>query len=581
MTQQTLLTFLNKKRQTSLSTIYTQFNCTTPKSKKRVKTLLTALDEQKLLSYNTKTSRVTVQGGDTQKKRRKQPAAQYSYSNSRVFRYTENPMDDLKIIKEKYDIPRDFLPLITKEVEDKVWEKTADDPREDLRESFIITIDGADSKDLDDAVSISKSLFGTWELGVHIADVSHYVPQNTALDIEAKHRANSYYFINKVTPMLPKELSNELCSLNPNEEKKTMSIFIKFDRDGNVKSYRITPSVIKSSYRMTYDRVEEIIKGASEKDQKLRKNILMMNQLFRILNKKRLQSGGVDFNFREKKIILDDDGNPVKVYQKDRQDSERLIEEFMLAANQAAGEFLTKNGMGLYRVHDIPPSEKYSKLQNFAAKIGYKLSTVPDSKDLQKFIASLDGLPMQMSGEILALRSMAQAVYQQDNIGHFGLGFELYSHFTSPIRRYADLVVHRLIKYYLFKKGKPPYTSDELDSIAGHISSQERIAMEAERDLFKIKSVRFMKSKEGQTLKGKISSVANFGVFLEDADTGIEAMMRYTDMPNYMIFDENSLTAYNRNRTIVYSIGMAVEFRIVKVNIEKAFIDADNLTIIK
>ena len=591
MRDQDILEYINKKRNVSFAIIYKKFDVETPQQKKDVKTIIQQLQDQGNISIDPKSNRI-VASSDTQGASRNSaprfnnsrtgaPKKTFGKDDRPMVRYTDDPEQDLVLIKDKFQIPGDFIPAIGQEIVNKIWDnqESIEKHREDLRDLFVITIDGADSKDLDDAVSVSKSLFGAWELGVHIADVSHYVPQQSALDVEALARANSYYFINKVTPMLPQELSNDLCSLNPHAEKKAMSVFITFDNQGNVKKYRFLPSVIKTNHRMTYDRVEEMMKGDSDKDATLVKNINLMSKLFRILHTKRMGNGSVDFNFKEKKIVLDEHQLPTKIYQKDRQDSERLIEEFMLAANQAAGDFLTNNGLGLYRVHDIPPSEKYQKLKNFAAKRGYKLPDVPKPKDLQLFIDSLIDSPVQMSGEILTLRSMAQAVYQQENIGHFGLGFTLYSHFTSPIRRYADLVVHRLIKYYLFKNEfkNPPYKTEELDKIAAHISAQERVAMEAERDLFKIKSVRYMKPLEGETINGTISSVASFGLFVEDPATGVEAMIRFSEMKDYITFNEEELIASNRSKTKVFKIGMPLTIRIVKVNIERGFIDAEEV----
>ncbi len=582
MRDQDILEYINKKRNVSFAIIYKKFDIETPKQKKDVKAIIQQLQDQGNVSVDAKTHRIIATGTKILSRTSSPKGKTFERKDDRpIVRYTDNAEEDLALIKEKFQLPNEFNTDIEREVHNEIWNNqySIEKHRQDLRDLFVVTIDGADSKDLDDAVSISKSFFGGWELGVHIADVSYYVPQHTALDKEALSRANSYYFINKVTPMLPQMLSNDLCSLNPNVEKKAMSVFINFDNQGNVKKYRFTPSIIKTNYRMTYDRVEEMMKGSPDKDETLVKNIDLMSQLFRILHTRRMKNGSVDFNFKEKKIILDDNQLPTKIYQKDRLDSERLIEEFMLAANQATGEFLTKNGPGLYRVHDLPPVEKYQKLKNFAGKRGYKLPDVPKPKDLQLFIDSLVDSPVQMSGEILTLRSMAQAVYQQENIGHFGLGFTLYAHFTSPIRRYADLVVHRLIKYYLFKNefDKMPYTKEELDNIAIHISAQERIAMEAERDLCKIKSVRYMKPFEGETIKGTVSSIANFGLFVEDPTSGVEAMIRYSDMKEYINFNEEELIAYNRSKTKIYKIGMPITIRIVRVNVERGFIDAEEV----
>lgn len=489
----------------------------------------------------------------------------------------EGVEQDFSIIVDRHDLPRKFSGAVLRDIDDEVWQDTPDPKREDFRSCFVMTIDGEDSKDLDDAVHVKKTAKG-WELGVHIADVSHFVPINSAIDNEARTRANSYYLIDKVIPMLPQKLSNDLCSLNPNEDKRSMSIIIDYNERGVMNDYRITPSTINTKFRMTYKRVQEIMDGAPEDNAELVQNIKVMEELFRLLLKNRLEAGSVDFNFKERKIILDEAGMPLKVYLKDRIDSERLIEEFMLAANIAAALFLHGKGLGVYRVHDVPPPEKYVNLKAFAAKQGVKLPDAPKPKDLQAFLKSLEGSSLAASAEIFTLRSMAQAVYQADNIGHFGLGFEFYSHFTSPIRRYADLLVHRLIKHFLAEPSPDnpaPYEYSWLEKTCSYISGMERTAMEAERDFYKIKSVRYMKPMEGEEMDGKISSVASFGIFVEIMDTGIEAMVRYSDMAGYVQFDEASLSARGGKKT--YRLGDPVRIRLTRVNAERGFIDGEFL----
>lgn len=572
MLQKNLLHFLSDKKELDISSIYKHLHITTPKEKKNIQHYLKQWEQYGAININLKKGIIKIVDLSLCN-----PHSNVVPRHIKPILTAGKVEDDFILVKDRYSLPQKFSFDTIQEIKEKIWEKSQDTYRQDLKKEFVITIDGEDSKDLDDAISIKKHFFGKWTLGVHIADVSYYVPQNSILDQEAYKRANSYYFINQVIPMLPKELSNDLCSLNPKENKRTLSVFITFNKNGEVLKYNIIPTWICSNYRLTYQKVQEIMNNQTKTDPVLQKNINLMKEFYKILYKKRINNGSIDFNFKERKIILDKDGNPTKIYQKDRLDSERLIEEFMLSANQAIGDFLTKKKLGLFRIHDTPPPEKYKDLKKFASKLGVKLPDIPRPQDIQLFLASLETSPLKMSGEVLVLRSMAQAVYHRENIGHFGLGFPLYAHFTSPIRRYADLIVHRLIKFFLFSSHntKQPYTEKELDKIAQHISVQERIAMEAERDFFKIKAARYMKPYEGQEFAGIISSVANFGIFVEMEGTGIEAMIRYSAMNDYMIFDEENLLAKNKRGSKIYRLGDKVRIRITKVNTERCFIDAE------
>ena len=568
MDSHVLLKFLSNKKKFSLSSMYKNLSISTPKDKTAAKQILRNLERQGALTI--KDGRF-VEVLDHKKVKAHTVDSPTAKTSKTPIRIVESE-DDHRFIMERYSLPKHFSKKILNEVAHKSADNDQDSTRKDLRKDFIVTIDGADSKDLDDAVSIRKSFFGDWILGVHIADVSHYVERGSATDKEAYSRANSYYLVNKVIPMLPEQLSNDLCSLNPNEDKRCMSIFLTINAKGDLKDYKIVSSWIRSKHRLTYDFVNDVLLGKTKCDGRLKKTLFQMDKLFRILNKKRINKGSVDFNFREKKIQLDDQSKPVNFYQKDRLDSERLIEEFMLMANTAAADFLTKKGLGLYRVHDSPPPEKYQRLRTFAAKYGSILPESPDSKQIQDFLNLMFDSPVLASAETFVLRSMAQAVYHPTNKGHFGLAFDLYTHFTSPIRRYADLVVHRLIKHFLVSDHtRSPYRSGKLDEIALHISAQERVAMEAERDFFKIKAVRYLKQFEGCEFDGKISSVTSFGLFVE-MESGIEAMVRYQDIPGYFVFDEETLSAKSRQKT--YRLGDPCRVLIEKVNTERAMIDA-------
>ncbi|MGC8770790.1 MAG: ribonuclease R [Brevinematia bacterium] len=484
--------------------------------------------------------------------------------------------DDFYIITEKYKIRREFPESVLKEANELNF-KVDEEKRLDLRKKMIFTIDGADAKDLDDAVSIDTKSTG-FRLGVHIADVSFYVSKNSKLDKEAKKRGNSYYFINKVVPMFPFALSNHLCSLNPNEDKLTLSIFMDIDKNGEIKKYEIFPSIICSKYRLTYDYVESYLRGEVEiEDKNLKKSLDEMNVLFRILNKRRIENGSIDFDFKEQKIELDDNDEPVKVWLKERLDAERIIEEFMLAANKCVAKFLSEREISLYRVHEEPEEHKLRSFMRMALRLGHKIqgNPVPDAFAIQKILKEVKDKPHKELINHILLRSMQQARYQTENFGHYGLGFEFYTHFTSPIRRYADLIVHRLIRHFLFEKDKPlPYSKDELSKIATHISNTERIAMEMEREFYKIKSLRFMKGMEGKKFGAIISGIINLGIFAQIEKYGIEGMIRFADMEDdYYIFDEVNYCAIGKRTRKKFVIGDKIKVEVVSVRVEKGFLN--------
>ncbi len=506
---------------------------------------------------------------DEKKKNKKQKKKTLK---KRVF----SPVDDFYIITDKYKTRREFPESVLKESERLKFELELEN-RLDLRDKMIFTMDGKDAKDLDDAVSIEKNEKG-WQVGVHIADVSHYVEKNTKLDKEAKKRGNSYYFINKVIPMFPFTLSNQLCSLNPNEYKLTLSILIQIDKNGNVKKYDIFPSIIRSKYRLTYDFVQSYFDNKVEiDDEKLKQSLNEMKTLYKILYEKRVKEGSIDFDFKEQKIELDEKDEPVRVWLKERIDSERIIEEFMLVANKCIATFLSEKGVSLYRVHEEPEENKLRNFLRFALKLGHKVegAPIPTPFDIQKILREVKNKPHKELINHILLRSMQQARYHTENFGHYGLGFEFYTHFTSPIRRYADLVIHRLVKHFLFDKDKPlPYTKDELSKIANHISNTERIAMEMEREFYKIKSLRFLKGMEGKKFVGIISGIIEMGLFVQIEKYGIEGMVRFADMEDdYYLFDEANYCAIGKRTKKRFTIGDKVKVEILSVKIEKGFLN--------
>ncbi|OHD57295.1 MAG: hypothetical protein A2Y33_04195 [Spirochaetes bacterium GWF1_51_8] len=495
-----------------------------------------------------------------------------------------NPETDLDRMVEKYNLRRDFPAAVLQEANDipKIAAPEEVARRVDMRSRLVVTIDGIDAKDLDDAVSLEVRIgpdgkIEGWNLGVHIADVSHYVPLGTKLDKEALKRGNSYYFVNKVLPMFPEALSNHLCSLNPREDKLTVSAFMELSADGHVKSYEIKESIICTRHRLNYTDVQRYFDGELKlEDAELAETLDKMRELYRLLYENRIKSGSIDFDFQEQKISLNETGEPEKVWLKDRLDSERIIEEFMLLANKVVARYLADKGHSIFRIHEEPTTEKIADFVRLALRFGHKLYgvPVPTPVEIQKVLFEIKDKPYKEFLSQLLLRSMMQARYDTENLGHYGLGFEYYTHFTSPIRRYADLIVHRLIKEALAGQKSDTYDSDRLNEISRHISTTERVAMDAEREFFKIKAVRFMKDKEGKVYDGMITGVTAFGMFVQITEFGIEGLVRYMDIDDdYYIADEKEYTAHGRDHRQRYTIGDKVKIKVKRVNIERGFLD--------
>lgn len=464
--------------------------------------------------------------------------------------------------------------------------------RLDIRNWLTVTIDPADAKDFDDAVSLLTLPENLFLLGVHIADVSYYVPEDSIIDKEAYTRGTSTYLVDRVIPMLPERLSNNLCSLRPDADRLTYSILMTLDMRGNILDYDIEESVIHSRRRFTYEEVQSVIEGQRVENvsPEIIDMILQMNKLSKILTRKRLAEGSLDFDTPEAKFVLDTAGHPVACYRKDRLDSHRLVEEFMLAANRTAaahiGKPVNKAEPGperpfLYRVHDKPPAEKMENFFGLLKALGVNPGF---SKDFSKLRAGQ--LQMMMNKirrhkyyplvEKVAIRSMSKAVYSPVNIGHFGLGFDYYTHFTSPIRRYPDLVVHRLLKAYSrgMTAERRDWLEDNLDSIGRHCSEREQIAADAERESVKVKQVEFMLDKIGEEYDAVISGVMAFGIFVEIPEYLIEGLIHIRDIDDdYYIYDEKQYQIKGKRRHRTLRLGDTVRVRLIRVNREKNEID--------
>jgi len=452
--------------------------------------------------------------------------------------------------------------------------------RLDLRDKVVFTIDPADAKDFDDALSIETIDKNRFLVGVHIADVSFFVKENSALDLEARKRGTSVYLVNYVVPMLPEALSNKWCSLVPGEDRLCFSVFIEMNKKAEVLNYRIEETVINNKRRFTYDEVEEILKSGKGD---FAEELLQLNEIAKILFRKRIQSGGIDFTTDEVRFILGSDGVPIEVKKKEHLQSYKLIEDFMLLANK----IIAKEGKKyedikkvpfIYRVHDVPDEEKIRQLASFVNSLGYRLNIAGGvkSKSLQKLLEQVKGKPEEVLVNEVMIRAMAKAEYSEKNIGHYGLAFQHYTHFTSPIRRYPDLVVHRLIKEY--KNEISSKRANELRKIIPDIcktsSVAERIAMEAEREAIKFKQVQFMKNKIGEEFEGIISGVQAFGIFVEIIENLAEGLVRLKNMPGDIYFyDENKYALIGRLNKQIYRLGDLVKVKVINVSEERNEID--------
>jgi len=457
--------------------------------------------------------------------------------------------------------------------------------RRDLRREAIFTIDGADAKDLDDAVGIKKLENGNYELSVSIADVTHYIKEGTALDNDAYARGTSVYLTDRVIPMIPKNLSNGICSLNPQVDRLTITCTMEFDTNGDVQNYEIFPGVIKTKDRMTYDDVTAILDG----DEYLRAKYAeyvhhfdLMQEAAEILKRKRALRGSIEFDLKEAKIKVDDTGFPVDIIYRDRGVSEEIIEEFMLLANETVAESFEKSKLPfIYRVHEPPGAEKMDRLYRLTRLFGY---TIKGGKDdvhpqaLQKLLEVVDGKKEAAMINKMMLRAMEKARYSEDNLGHFGLAATYYTHFTSPIRRYPDLIVHRMIRTFIFEKKDSDkkvikHFKEIMPEIAEATSKKERGAIECERDVMDMKKAEYMTRFIGDIFDGDISSITKWGIYVELPNT-VEGLVRLQDMKDdFYHFNEDTMTISGRHLGQVYRIGDPVKIEVKAANKDEGSID--------
>ena len=491
-----------------------------------------------------------------------------------------DPGVDILSVVKNYDIPYEFPErVMTQAMRCRDFVSEADMlGREDLREVTMVTIDGEDAKDLDDAVSLTIDEKGLFHLGVHIADVTNYVQENSALDREALKRGTSVYLVDRVIPMLPHKLSNGICSLNHGEDRLALSCLMTFDGNGGLLDHSIVESVINVNERMNYSDVAKILEDNDEETIKRYEELVPMfrdmEKLSGILRAKRESKGAIDFDFPESKIILDKEGNPVDIVPHERNTATRLIEDFMLAANQTVAEhFFYMESPFVYRIHEQPDPEKIASLNAFVSSFGHHIKSRRDAgvspKELQKLLKGIQGTREEAVISRMALRSMMQAKYSTECTGHFGLAFDYYCHFTSPIRRYPDLQIHRIIKDHLRGRmtiEKAEHYNEILDEVAKHSSETERRAEEAERETDKLKKAQYMENHVGEVFEGIVSGVTNWGMFVE-LDNSCEGMVSAASMADdFYVYDEQNLRLVGERTHKEYTLGQKVKIRVLSAD---------------
>ena len=506
---------------------------------------------------------------------------------------------EMNTILAQYGLPYVYPKAVEEAAEKISGEITKQDEaeREDFREVFTCTIDPRDAKDFDDALSIKQLDNGQWQVGVHIADVSHYVTEGSIIDKEAVKRATSVYLVDRTIPMLPERLCNYICSLRPDEDKLAYSVIFNLDDEANVKDYRIVHTIIRSNRRYAYEEVQEILEangvidGTGEPAPKAPKGgykgenadkLVTLDRLAKLLRAKRFKAGAVKFDREELHFDIDEHGKPIRCYFKRSRDANKLIEEFMLLANRTVAESIGKIKKGRkakmlpYRIHDNPDPQKMETLRQFIVKFGYKVKTDGTkgamARSLNKLMNDCDGRPEAKMIQSVALRAMMKAKYSVHNIGHFGLAFDYYTHFTSPIRRYPDTMVHRLLTRYA--NGGRSANEKHYEELCEHCSEMELVAQNAERDSIKYKMVEFMAEKLGETYDAHISGITSYGIYAEIDENHCEGMIPMRDLgDDYYDFDERNFCLIGRRHHHKYQLGDAIRIQVAKANLEKKQLD--------
>ena len=491
---------------------------------------------------------------------------------------------EMHAILAEYALPYRFEPAVANAADQISEDITAEDiaQRRDFRDVLTFTIDPADAKDFDDALSFRKLENGNYEVGVHIADVTHYVRPGSVVDEEARSRGTSVYLVDRTVPMLPEKLCNKVCSLRPNEEKLTFSAVFEITPLGRIAGQWFGKTVIYSDFRFAYEEAQAVIDAGPKASHEgvpedIKEAVLILNGLASKLRKKRFASGAISFERPEMKVEVDEKGKPINVYQKVTAEANWLIEEFMLLANRSVAEFVAKaKKTFVYRIHDEPNQEKIENLRNFIGNFGYRMGATNNGKEISKelnaLFAAAKDTPEYNAIELLSLRTMAKARYDVDNLGHYGLAFKYYTHFTSPIRRYPDMMVHRLLEHYL--SGGASVPEDKYSKMCKYATEREIVAAEAERASIKYKLVEFMEDKVGYTFGGHVSGLTEWGMYVEIDPTKIEGMVPLRDIKSdFFEFDADRYRLIGRRSKVVYNLGDPVRIRVKKTNLEQKLLD--------